>query len=106
VLPLVNVGKQTEMEYLTDGITEIIIRSLSQLPNFRVMAQSTVFRYKRREVDPQTVGRELGVRAVMTGRVIQNGDNLLITIELADARNNICFPFNLRSQPIFPKDFA
>jgi eukaryotic-like serine/threonine-protein kinase len=88
VLPLVNVGKQTEMEYLTDGITEIIIRSLSQLPNFRVMAQSTVFRYKRREVDPQTVGRELGVRAVMTGRVIQNGDNLLITIELADARNN------------------
>jgi eukaryotic-like serine/threonine-protein kinase len=88
VLPLVNVGKEAEMEYLTDGITETIIRSLSQLPNLRVMAQSTVFRYKRRVVDPQTVGKELGVHAVMTGKVIQNVDDLLITIELADARNN------------------
>jgi serine/threonine protein kinase/tetratricopeptide (TPR) repeat protein len=88
VLPLVNVGKETEMEYLTDGITETIIRSLSQLPNLRVMAQSTVFRYKRREVDPQTVGKELGVHAVLTGKVIQHEDDLLITIELADARNN------------------
>ena len=88
VLPLVNVGNETEMEYLTDGITETIIRSLSQLPNLRVMAQSTVFRYKRREVDPQTVGKDLGVHAVMTGRVIQHGDDLLITVELADARNN------------------
>lgn len=88
VLPLVNVGRQTEMEYLTDGITETIIRSLSQLPNLRVMARSTVFRYKTREVDPRTVGKDLGVHAVMTGRVIQHGDDLAITIELADARNN------------------
>ncbi len=88
VLPLVNMGRETEMEYLTDGITETIISSLSRLPNLRVMARSTVFRYKRREVDPQTVGKDLGVNAVMTGRVIQHGNDLLITIELADARNN------------------
>lgn len=88
VLPLVNVGKEIEIEYLTDGITETIIHSLSQLPNLRVMARSTVFRYKRQEVDPQTVGKELGVHAVMTGKVIHNGDDFLITIELADARNN------------------
>ncbi|MCI0414166.1 protein kinase [bacterium] len=88
VLPLLNAGMETEMEYLTDGVTETIIRSLSQLPNLRVMAQSTVFQYKRRNADPQTVGKDLGVDAVMTGKVIQHGDDLLISIELADARNN------------------
>jgi len=88
VLPLLNVGEEPEMEYLTDGITETIIRTLSQLPNLKVMAQSTVFQYKKREVDPQTVGKELGVQAVMTGKVIYRGEDILITIELADARNN------------------
>jgi serine/threonine-protein kinase len=88
VLPLVNTGNEADMEYLTDGVTETIIHSLSQLPNLRVMARSTVFRYKRKEVDPQTVGKDLGVRAVMTGKIVRQADNLLITIELADARNN------------------
>jgi eukaryotic-like serine/threonine-protein kinase len=88
VLPLVNVGNGTDSEYLTDGMTDTIIRSLSRLPHLRVMAQSTVLRYKNREVDPQTIGRELGVQAVVTGTLNQHGKDLLITIELANAKNN------------------
>ncbi|HKQ53900.1 MAG TPA: tetratricopeptide repeat protein [Pyrinomonadaceae bacterium] len=84
VLPLVNAGRDAEMEYLSDGITESIINSLSQLPQLKVMARSTVFRYKGREIDPQMVGRELGVRAVLTGRVIQLNENLIIRMELVD----------------------
>ncbi|HSE40007.1 MAG TPA: protein kinase, partial [Acidobacteriota bacterium] len=88
VLPFINESKQAELEYLTDGLTESIIRSLSMLPNVRVMARSTMFRYKRKEVDARTVGKDLGVRAVLTGRVIQQGDDLQISLELADARDN------------------
>ncbi|HWS99282.1 MAG TPA: winged helix-turn-helix domain-containing protein [Pyrinomonadaceae bacterium] len=84
VLPLVNAGRDAEMEYLSDGITESIINSLSQLPQLRVMARSTVFRYKGREIDPQLVGRELNVSAVLTGRVIQLNENLIIRTELVD----------------------
>jgi TolB-like protein/Tfp pilus assembly protein PilF len=84
VLPLVNAGHDAEMEYLSDGITESIINSLSQLPQLRVMARSTVFRYKGRDVDPQTIGRELNVSAVLTGRVIQLNENLIIRMELVD----------------------
>ncbi len=84
VLPLVNAGRDAEMEYLSDGITESIINSLSQLPQLKVMARSTVFRYKGREIDPQVIGRELGVRAVLTGRVIQLNENLIIRMELVD----------------------
>jgi TolB-like protein/Flp pilus assembly protein TadD len=84
VLPLVNAGRDAEMEYLSDGLTESIINSLSQLPQLKVMARSTVFRYKGREIDPQVIGRELGVRAVLTGRVIQLNENLIIRTELVD----------------------
>ena len=73
VLPLVNASGDAEMEYFSDGITESIINSLSQLPKLRVVPRSTVFRYKGREIDPQTIGRELDVRAVLTGRVLQLG---------------------------------
>src|SRR2546428_11701082 len=72
------------MDYLSDGITESIINSLSQLPKLRVLARSTVFRYKGREVDPQQAGRELGVQAVFTGRVLQIGERPLIATELVD----------------------
>ncbi|HYY58940.1 MAG TPA: tetratricopeptide repeat protein, partial [Pyrinomonadaceae bacterium] len=71
-------------EYLSDGITESIINTLSQLPQLKVLARSTVFRYKGREVDAQEVGRELGVRAVLTGRVLQLGGDLVIKAELVD----------------------
>jgi serine/threonine protein kinase/TolB-like protein/Tfp pilus assembly protein PilF len=85
VLPLQNASADPNMEYLSDGITESIINSLSQLPQLRVMARSTVFCYKGREVDSREVGRELGVRAVMMGRVLQLNDNLIIKTELVDA---------------------
>ena len=82
VLPFQNASSDPEMEYLSDGVSESLINALSQLPEMRVMARSTVFRYKGRELDPQTVGRELGVRAVLTGRVVQRGDTLVIAAEL------------------------
>jgi len=85
ILPLVNASGDPDAEYLSDGITESIINTLSQLPKLRVMARSTVFRYKGGEVDPQVVGRELGVRAVLTGRVLQRGELLIIKAEMADA---------------------
>ena len=80
VMPLVNADPSAE--YLSDGITENIINNLSRLPNLRVMASSTVFRYKGKDVDPQKAGRELGVRAVLTGRVLQVEDSLVISTEL------------------------
>ncbi|MBD0372314.1 MAG: protein kinase [Pyrinomonadaceae bacterium] len=84
VLPLVNASADANMEYLSDGITESIINTLSQLPKLRVVARSTVFRYKGREVDAKEVGRDLGVRAVLTGRVRHLGDVLVIGTELID----------------------
>lgn len=84
VLPFQNASGDPAMEYLSDGITESLINSLSQLPDVRVMARSTVFRYKGREHDPQLVGRELGSHAVITGRVAQPGDSLTVATELVD----------------------
>ncbi|HET8671909.1 MAG TPA: protein kinase, partial [Candidatus Saccharimonadales bacterium] len=84
ILPLRNVSPDPSMEYLSDGITEAIINSLSQLPQIRVMARATVFRFKNKDVDPIAVGRELGVRAVMEGHVLQLGDMLIIRIELVN----------------------
>jgi serine/threonine-protein kinase len=84
VLPLINASNDPNNEYLSDGITESIINSLTQLPRLRVVPRSTVFRYKGVEVDPQEVGRELGVRAVLTGRAVQVGDTLVIRTELID----------------------
>jgi serine/threonine protein kinase/tetratricopeptide (TPR) repeat protein len=84
VLPFDNTAGDPNAEYLSDGVTESIINSLSQLPELKVMARSTVFRYKGREVDPQTAGRELGVRAVLTGRMLQQGESLLVSAELVN----------------------
>jgi serine/threonine protein kinase/tetratricopeptide (TPR) repeat protein len=84
ILPLANASADPNMEYLSDGITESIINSLSQLPKLRVVPRSTVFRYKGREIDPQQIGRELGVRALLTGRMLQLGDALVIRAELID----------------------
>ena len=85
VLPLVTTGGDSNAAYLSDGITESVINSLSRLPKLRVMARSTVFRYQGRMVDPQTVGRELNVRAVLTGRVLLPGDRIVVRAELVDA---------------------
>ena len=88
ILPFVNDGADPNTEYLSDGITESLMSNLSQLRNLRVMSRSSVFRYKGREIDPRTVGRELNVRAVLTGRVVQRGDGLAISLELVDAQDN------------------
>ena len=87
VLPFENATGDPNTEYLSDGITGSIINSLSHLPKLRVMARSTVFRYKSQTTDPQRVGNELNVRAVLTGRVAQRGDLLNIGTELVDVAN-------------------
>jgi eukaryotic-like serine/threonine-protein kinase len=84
VLPFENASRDPEYEYLSDGIAGSLINILATVPKLRVMAQSTVFRYKGRGMDPQAVGRELNVRAVLTGRIIQSGGSLRIGTELVD----------------------
>ena len=84
VLPLVNVNNEPDTEYLSDGIAETIINNLSQLPQLRVMAASTVFRCKGVDVDPQKIGRELNVRAVVTGKIIRLNQRLIFRFELID----------------------
>jgi TolB-like protein len=84
ILPFQNASANPELEHLSDGLTESIIRSLSQLPRIRVAAWSTVFRYKARDVDPQGVGRDLTVQAVLTGRVVQHDGKLAIDAELVE----------------------
>ena len=74
VLPLTNTSSDENLEYLSDGITESIINSLSRLPQLRVMARSSVFSYKGREIDPKLVGRELQVGTLLTGRILQLND--------------------------------
>ncbi|MBI3463405.1 MAG: protein kinase [Planctomycetes bacterium] len=88
VLPFSNLGGDPETEYLSDGITESLINNLSQLSNLKVMSRNSVFRYKGKEVDASVAARELGVRAILTGRVSQRGDGLSVSVELVDARDN------------------
>jgi len=82
VLPFVNTNSNPENEWLGDGITETTINSLSQIPDLKVMARSTVDRYKGKSLDPQKAGRDLKVDAVLTGNVSQQGDDLVIGTEL------------------------
>ena len=88
VLPFVNGSADPDTEYLSDGITESLINSLSRLPNLKVMSRDSSFRFKGKNTDAQKAGRALGVRAVFKGRVIQRGGNLNISAELIDARDN------------------
>jgi eukaryotic-like serine/threonine-protein kinase len=84
VLPFDNQNRDPDIDYLSDGITESIIHSLSQLSQLKVMARSTVFQYKGKEVDPRKVGHDLGVGFVVMGRLLQQGDNLTIRTELVN----------------------
>jgi TolB-like protein/Tfp pilus assembly protein PilF len=88
VLPFDNQNHDPNTEYLSEGLTESIINSLTQLPNLKVIARSSAFHYKGKEADPFAAGKELGVRAVLTGRLLQRGDNLLVSAELVDVRDN------------------
>ena len=85
VMPFVNDSGSADVEYLSDGMTETLINSLSQIPNLSVKARSSVFRYKGREFDLKKLAAELGVQAILTGRVIQRGDQLTLNVELVDA---------------------
>jgi serine/threonine-protein kinase len=88
VLPFANVTADPNTEYLSDGLTESLISSLSQLPNLTVRPRSSVFRYKSKDVDPLKAAGELKVGAVVTGRITQRGDALLVSAELTDIRTN------------------
>ncbi|HEX7334053.1 MAG TPA: protein kinase [Pyrinomonadaceae bacterium] len=88
VLPFDNQSGDPNTEYLSEGLTESIINSLSQIQSLHVIARSSVFRYKGRVADAVTVGRELGVRTVLTGRMLQRDDNLSVSVELIDVRDN------------------
>jgi TolB-like protein/tetratricopeptide (TPR) repeat protein len=87
VMPLINEHNRPGLNYLCDGITESLISSLSHIANLRVMARSTVFRYKTPGVDPQRAGQELGVRAVLAGKVSQVSSSLIFDIEMIDVRD-------------------
>jgi serine/threonine protein kinase/Tfp pilus assembly protein PilF len=88
VLPLATDTDNPNTRFLSDGITDSLIDSLSQIPHLRVMSRSSVFHYKGREIDPESVGRELKVKAVLTGRLMQQGDNLFVSTELVNASDN------------------
>jgi serine/threonine protein kinase/tetratricopeptide (TPR) repeat protein len=88
VLPFENKSNATDTDYLSDGLTESLIYRLSQLPNLKVSPTSSVMYYKGKGGDLKTVAAELGVRAIMTGRVVQRGDSLTISVELVDVTNN------------------
>ncbi|MGH9955585.1 MAG: protein kinase domain-containing protein [Pyrinomonadaceae bacterium] len=88
VLPFQNKSTETDTEYLSDGLAESRIYRLSQLPDLKVSPTSSVFAYKNKEVDPVKIGTELGVNAVLSGRIVQRGENLTISAELVDVRHN------------------
>ena len=88
VIPFANEMNDSNTEWISDGLTESIINSLTQLPRLKVIARSSVFRYKGQQRDPIAVGKELGVRAVLTGRLQPRGNSMLISAELVDVRDN------------------
>jgi eukaryotic-like serine/threonine-protein kinase len=88
VLPFANATGDPSADYLSDGITEGVIDRLSGLPNLKVISRTSAFHYKGREIEPQKVAKELGVEALVTGRVVQHGDDLSVSTELIDARED------------------
>jgi TolB-like protein len=87
VLPFANDTGDPEMEYLSDGLSESLINNLSQLPRLKVIARSSAFRYKGKDRNAEEVARALGVKGILTGRVLRHGENLQISVELMDARD-------------------
>ena len=87
VLPFVNESGDSDSEYLSDGLSESLVNSISQLPQLKVIARSSAFKYKGRDVNLQDAARELGVQMILMGRVMRRGDALLVSVELVDARD-------------------
>ncbi|MCY7347194.1 MAG: tetratricopeptide repeat protein, partial [Pyrinomonadaceae bacterium] len=88
VLPFVNQNNDANTEYLSDGLAESVIYSLSQIPELRVMSRNSSFRYKGKETDAKAIGGELNVQAILTGRIVQFGDTLSVSVELVSANDN------------------
>jgi serine/threonine protein kinase len=88
VLPFSNASSDPNTDYLSDGISEGVIDRLSGLPNLKVISRTSAFHYKQREIEPKKIAMELGVDALVTGRVVQHGDDLSISAELVDARED------------------
>ena len=101
VMPFVNESGNPDLEYLSDGMTETLIAKLSRLENLKVKARSTVFHYKGRAGDPKAIGQELGVEAVLLGRVVARGDQITLGLELVDVKtgDQIWSEQYVRSQP-------
>ena len=97
VMPFVNDSGNAEFEYLSDGMTDTLIGTLSQLPKLSVKARSSVFRYKGKDLNSQTIGKELGVQAVLNGRLVQRGDDITLHLELVEVqKENVIWskPYN------------
>jgi serine/threonine protein kinase len=88
VLPFTNVGGDANTDYLSDGITESLIGNLARVPELKVKSRNSVFRYKAKDVDMQKVGNDLGVSALVSGRVVPRGENVEVSAELTDVRDN------------------
>jgi len=88
VMPFINESRNADVEYLSDGMTETLIKSLSNLSNLDVKPRSAVFRYKGKDTDLQTIAKELNVQAILNGRVAQRGDQLTLSLELVDVQKN------------------
>ncbi len=89
VLPFVNASGSADVDYLSDGMTESLINSLSQLPHLSVKARSSVFRYKGKEVEPQQAASALSVQAILNGRVVQRGDKLTLYLSRAEGGEDV-----------------
>ena len=88
VLPFVNATGDPNAEYLSEGITQDLVSTLSQLPNLKVVSLASAYRYKGKAIDPPTVARELGVHTILTGRMLQRNDNVSICAEFVDAEHD------------------
>ena len=85
VMPLVNANGDADSDYLSDGMTETLINSLSQLPNLAVKGRGSVFRYKGKDIEPKQIAAELGVQAVLSGRLLKRGDSVTLSLDLVEA---------------------
>ncbi|MGA7630198.1 MAG: tetratricopeptide repeat protein, partial [Terriglobales bacterium] len=105
VLPVATNSNDQNAQFLSDGITDSLIDSLSQIPNLKVMSRNSVFHYKGREIDPEAVGRELKVKAVLTGRLVQQGDSLFLSTELVNTSDDSHIwgeEFNRKASDVLP----
>ncbi|MEO5859933.1 MAG: winged helix-turn-helix domain-containing protein, partial [Pyrinomonadaceae bacterium] len=95
VMPFINQSADPDVEYLADGITESLVAALSRVPRLSVKSRSSVFRYKGKDVSPGVVGRELGVRTIVSGRVVQRGAEVVMYVELIEtATGNVMWKSN------------